>query len=97
MTENEAEVLAAMIAAEDTIDGAVDRGLRPMDFGGSSNSHHAQTAIRMEPKGWVERNFGAGWGEPKPYKARGSCRYRTTLEGRSALANHRVLIRAAGT
>lgn len=90
MTEYEAEVLGSLMGTEGS-----ETGLRPLDFGGSSRSHHAQTAIRMVPKGWVERTFGSGWGKPKVNCERGSCRYRITPAGLAAIHNHNALKAAA--
>jgi hypothetical protein len=92
VTEYEIEVLRELKALRQSMpDGA-----RPQDFGGSSNSHHAQTAIRMIPKGWTERSYGTGWGQPRsPHAARGSCRYRITEAGEKAYDNTLALQRAA--
>lgn len=92
MTENEAEVLAELEElAKET--GAQCIGFRPLDFGGHDRSHHAQTAIRMCAKGWVERTFGNGWSVEKLGRTRGSCRYRITTKGSTALANHQEIVR----
>lgn len=99
MTDNEAEVLAALVELS-KLDENQQEGFRPLDFGGKDASHHAQTAIRMIPKGWVERRFswlggGTNWGEAKTVRMRGSCRYRITPKGVVALANHQATSQAA--
>lgn len=82
MTEREAELLEALLQFPD--------GTTPLRVGGSGHNHVSKTLRRMVPKGWVERSFGLGFGVPKNYKARGSCRYRITVKGRIALSNHLV-------
>lgn len=92
MTENEAEVLEALRPRE----GAEAEWLAPLAFGGSNGSHHAQTAKRMEPKGWVERRFRGHEPGERTTGARGSCLYRITARGIEAVQNHRALQSMAG-
>lgn len=90
MTDNEAEVLAALA---DLIKGdtSPSMGHAPMEFGGSGNSHHSTTAKRMIGRLWVERRYrGQDWGAALVGAARGSCLYRITPAGLRALANHRA-------
>lgn len=63
--------------------GITAEWFRPMDVGGTDGSHHSQTLRRLAKRGWVEaapRHGLAG--------ARLHSRYRITLEGVRALANH---------
>lgn len=83
MTRNEALILAALMPAE----GEAATWRRPMDFGGEAGSHHAVTARRMVPKGWVERRQRAS---PSLAQLRPSYEFRITLRGVIALANHKA-------
>jgi hypothetical protein len=78
MTDREADILDSM-----TFDWR-----RPISFGGRDASHHATTAARMVPKGWVERKHF--WASLKPHQ-RSPYVYRMTDLGAKALANHRAL------
>jgi hypothetical protein len=100
MTDNEAECLGELHANAMAHPDQIDTGFRPLDIGGTDCSHHAQTLIRMIPKGWVERRFfwlggGTSWGEAKTVRMRGSCRYRITSAGLVALSNHQATVRVA--
>lgn len=81
MTENEAAILGALLAAK--------QPLRVRQFGGTTNSHHTVTAARMLEPGWVRRHR---MGE----KARGPWIYEITPKGVQALANHRALQEGRG-
>jgi hypothetical protein len=85
MTEREAEILRAIWAKSPPDTGADVGWLRPIEFGGTSGSHHSKTASRMVEKGWLEqrRSFqlvpGARW------------EWRITAKGRQALHNRSML------
>lgn len=62
------------------------RGWRPLDVGGSGHNGYGHRLKRMCDAGFVERNFGLGWGQPKSgHDARGSCRYRITKAGHALI------------
>jgi len=64
---------------------------RPLDIGGTSNSHHSNTLRRMAALGWVET-------DRKPNDARygrRGIRYRITAKGAAALANHDASVELA--
>lgn len=76
-------------------DGSKARLFMPMEFGGSSGSHHSATATALAKRGLVDRLKVVSWGggsQLNVFKgsAKGSCHYRITDAGKEVLA------RAAG-
>ena len=89
-TELETEVLSELDFLRRYDPERAERGVAPMQFGGSNGSHHGGTATRMVAKGWVDRRYrGYDWGEPMRFRARGSCAYRITPAGVIALQRAR--------
>jgi len=90
MNRTQADTLRAL-SGHVTRDEAQWEFVRPLDIGGTSNSHHSNTLRRMAALGWVET-------DRKPndvrYGRRG-IRYRITAKGAAALANHDASVELA--
>jgi hypothetical protein len=86
LSENAIEVLASLDFIRRYEPERHEAGVAPLQFGGSNGSHHGGTATRLAAKGLVDRRYrGYEWGERRRYGARGSCVYRITPAGVSAL------------
>lgn len=71
-------------------DGSKARLFMPMEFGGRSGSHHSATAMALAKRGLVDRLKCVSWGGGTQLNVftgskKGSCHYRITEAGKSAL------------
>lgn len=63
-----------------------ERGLAPLDFGGTNGSDHSYRATKLVKLGLAEhRKRGLGWGSAPTRGYRGSKLYRPTEAGRAML------------
>jgi hypothetical protein len=94
MNRTQAETLRAlrgMLSDAGTPGPAKAGWARPLDIGGTSNSHHSNTLRRMVALGWVETDRQT----PPARNSRPGLRYRITAKGREALANHDASVELA--
>jgi hypothetical protein len=87
-TERDREVLGDLVFAYDQhcrINPAyAERGLSPLDCGGSNGSDHSYRLTKLVRLGYAEHRKFAEWGKAST-KFRGSKKYRPTIAGREAL------------